>query len=118
MLDTKFKQLLSEVSDWHTPLPDNDPRAEPNPTYPPELTRVKCQSKSCEDCGIECPTGRRVDIRQHRGNGNLHWRQRCLNCGMVKDPFTGLFTLSPQQAHSKWAQFVRDFPRGKKASAK
>lgn len=138
MTDDEFKKRLSEVADWK--LPDTpretslnakkkrgrksaediyqETREEiffeefggVNPTYPPMLTRVKVQSCICEDCGKECPNGRKKETKLYETGSKKtrNWREKCVTCNLAKNPFTGKFELSTQEASFVWTNFLRD----------
>jgi hypothetical protein len=137
MDDELFKQKLSEVADWRIPQTLTSTatgeakrgRGRPskeqlyqaqheetfldefggvNPTFPPQLLKVKCSAETCGDCGKVCEQGRRKENKLYDGNGKKHWRERCINCGMIKNPYTGEFDLSPAKSSQIWNNFLRD----------
>lgn len=80
--------------------------SQPNESVPPEILRIKVQSKNCEDCGRLCPEGRRVECKQH-STGRTHWREYCTTCELYKDPATGKFTLPKLGSHQHFISFYR-----------
>jgi hypothetical protein len=137
MNDEEFKKRLSEVADWHIPdLKDWEikqakqkargkgrPSAEEkyqeeheaiflemfngkNPTIQPVVTNVKVQSCMCEDCGRFCEKGRRTELTRYTTN-RTHWRERCVTCGMNKNPNTGAWDLSNKDASGQWSNWLR-----------
>ena len=138
MDDKLFKQKLSEVADWRIPESLTDKPKEParpkkrgrpsleslyqeehenaflelhngtNPTYPPEILRVRCQPTDCADCGAHCPRGRKKEKKLYEANKKRHWRERCVTCGLWQNPFTGAFDLPTAKASAVWNSYVRD----------
>jgi hypothetical protein len=134
LTDDEFKKKLSEVAEWvipetprETSLNQKKKRGRKsaeeefqeaheeifleihegrNPTYPPMITRVKCQPVDCEDCGKHCENGRRMEIKQYDTN-RIHWRKRCVTCEKNENPWTGEFDLTPQKAATEWAGWLR-----------
>lgn len=132
-----YEQLLSEVAEWTVPKlsatdireakkrgrgrPTNESIYEEqnllkfleqhggvNPTYPPELKKLKCQGHNCQDCGEYCPNGRHTEKKMYEANRTRHWREKCVTCNKFKNPLTGEFDLDPSIASHKWNQFLRD----------
>jgi len=116
-----FEQLLTEVSEWHKPLDLSEstasPRSgrprqreieDPNFTLPPEIIKLKIKAVDCGDCGRHCEQGRRIDIRLYQNKMGTHYRQRCMACGMVLDPYTGEFTLDTVKGSQKWHSYLRE----------
>jgi hypothetical protein len=66
-----------------------------NPTMAPELTRVKIQNTTCEDCGKTCEKGCRKEIKFYKATpGHVaHRRVHCKNCGFYQNPETGVFDI-------------------------
>jgi hypothetical protein len=81
-----------------------------NPTAPPEIIRLKNQATVCDDCGCDCPQGRKKEKKLYQtGSKKLrNWRERCVTCNKNKNPFTGKFDLSPQEAPHIWTTFLRE----------
>ena len=81
-----------------------------NPTMAPELLKVKNQSCVCEDCGCVCAEGRRKERKLYETGvqAKRNWRERCLTCGLSKNPFTGRFELTSTEASHVWTKFLRD----------
>jgi hypothetical protein len=77
-----------------------------NPTVPLELVKVKCAT-TCEACGLDCPNGRTVDSKLYKVSGQKHWREKCMACMKTKNPITGKFDLTPQEAPHRWAEYYR-----------
>lgn len=77
-----------------------------NPTYAPLLLKLKVQACVCEDCGKVCKEGRKKEKKRHDSN-RIHWREKCITCGMTENPWTGEFDLNSAQASVKWADWLR-----------
>jgi len=77
-----------------------------NPTAAPELLGLKNQSRACEDCGTTCTKGRVTEKIRYEYQGQAIWRERCRNCGMSKDPFTGKFDVDPLDMTNKYRQWL------------
>ena len=85
-----------------------------NPTYAPEITKVKIQAVTCGDCGELCEQGRRTEIKFcAAGRNEMPYRkERCVECNLYRDPDTGKFTVSTgrsthvfaQHAKNKWSE--------------
>ena len=135
MNNDEFKKRLSEIAEWEIPkLTETDlkpirkkgrPSEEElyqneheqifmeiyngvNPTHTPKLGKVKIQPVTCDDCGEHCPNGRRKEKKVYEANGNKHWREKCITCGMSQNPFTKKFDLTVAEASSRWANYWRD----------
>jgi hypothetical protein len=91
-----------------------------NPTYTPQVTKVKIQPTVCNDCGRHCPEGRRQEIKfYNQPNHAPHRRERCLECNLYRDPDTGIYELKQgpaAQVFLNWAK--REFNARKKPSNK
>jgi hypothetical protein len=138
MTDEEFKQRLSEVAEWELPkLTPTDIREAKksargkhkrtkeelyqleheqvfleifqgiNPTLKPVLTKIKYQPQYCP-CGKLWDNGCPRDFKLYHKNGQTYWREKCLNCNMTKNPYTGEFDLGPYQASTVWASFARE----------
>lgn len=138
MNDEEFKQKLSEVAEWKIPDTPRETSLNAkkkrgrksnedeymelreeifyeefggvNPTYPPMLLKVKCQPTICGDCGRTCENGCHKEKKLYEtGKGKKrNWRERCVTCGLHKNPFTGKFELNSNQAPHAWTSFLRD----------
>lgn len=137
MDDKEFKNLLTSVAEWHIPksITGNDsilpkrkrgrPTSEEqyqlareqifkqefdgvNLTFPPQLLKLKNTAVDCSDCGQHCENGRHTEKKLHIANKIRHWREKCVTCGLVKNPVTGKFDLKPGQAGLIWNDFLRD----------
>lgn len=138
MDDEEFKRRLSEVADWKLPDTPRETSLNAkkkrgrksaedeyqelreeifyeefggvNPTYAPMLIKVKCQPTTCEDCGKLCPSGRKKEKKLYETGSkkNRNWREKCVTCNMAKNPFTGKFDLSTQQASFVWTNYLRE----------
>jgi len=138
MDDELFKKKLSEVAEWHIPtvseggftkLPKRRGRKTneelyqeqheeiflelfegKNPTVGPVVTKVHNQPTVCEDCDKICPNGRHKEQKFYkaRRKGKDHWREKCLTCGLQKNPFTGDFDCNPQKAATYWYAWIHD----------
>lgn len=98
MSDLEVKQYYKQLMAWQD--------QQPNMGIAPEIKTVKIQPVDCEDCGRHCPEGRRVERKLHE-TGQRHWRYRCRECGLYRDPMTGQYTLTPQVAHQYLGQYYR-----------
>lgn len=78
----------------------------PNDSVGPEIKRLKIQPVNCEDCGNTCANGRKLESKLHQ-TGKPHWRTRCVECNLYKDPVTGKFTINPQSVHSYMGSYYR-----------
>lgn len=123
MRDEEFKQRLTEVAEWHIPL-DIDlqqgvanklkklaklqAEGEPigNPTYPPKLDRIKHPDMACEDCG-KIVQGRKKEIQIYKNKTICGRKEKCVNCGLHKDPYTGQFCLTGTEASIKWNSYAK-----------
>lgn len=86
-----------------------------NPTFPPQLLKLKKCATNCDDCGKQCPNGREKEKKLYQTGNKKNWRERCLTCGMTKNPYTGEFDLDTIKASQVWNAFVRDIkPKAKK----
>jgi len=133
-----FKKKLTEVADWHIPKISEGGHPKPlrgrgrksneelyqeqheevfiemfdgkNPTVGPVVTNVHCQPTICEDCDKICPKGRKKELKYYSPNkkGKNHWREKCLTCGLQKNPFTGDFDCNPQKAATYWYAWIHD----------
>ena len=79
-----------------------------NPTFPPQITKLKHQEKICEDCGQCCPEGRHIEKKRYTSAKKTSWRSRCVTCGLCQNPFTGQYDLSTAKASAVWADFLKD----------
>jgi len=75
--------------------------------FPPVLTKVKKQSQNCDDCNRHCPDGREIDVKIHEHHGQRIWRQRCVNCGLYKNPDSGKFDLNSREVHLALSKYIR-----------
>lgn len=138
MDDKEFRRRLSEVADWRIPETQQETSNNAkkkrgrksndeiymelreqifheefdgiNNTIPPMLVRVKCQPTTCEDCGEHCPNGRKKETKLYETGSKKvrNWRERCLTCDKSKNPFTGKFDLTTQQASHIWTNYLRE----------
>lgn len=134
MDNEEFKRKLTEVADWKIPDTPRETSLNAkkkrgrkshedeymelreeifyeefggvNPTYPPMLLKLKIQSCACEDCGKVCKEGRKKEKKLYDSN-RLHWREKCVTCGMTKNPWTGAFDLDSTKAALVWAEWLR-----------
>lgn len=79
-----------------------------NPTHTPVVTKIHCQPTTCDDCGKHCPNGRHKEKKIYEANGNKHWREKCITCGLSQNPFSKKFDLTVAEASSRWANYWRD----------
>jgi hypothetical protein len=133
-----FRKKLSEVADWHIPTISDGGNIKPknkrgrktneelyqqqheevflelfngkNPTVGPVVTKIHCQPTVCQDCDKICPNGRRKEIKFHKATRKekAHWRQKCLTCGLQKNPFTGDFDCNSQKAATYWYAWLHN----------
>jgi hypothetical protein len=133
MTNDEIKQKLSEIVEWEIPKIEKteiksdrrkltkeekyqyaheqefmDIFEGVNPTVAPKVIRIKIQPVTCDDCGKHCPDGRRKEKKVYEANGNRHWREKCITCGMSQNPFTKQFDLTVAEASSRWANYWRD----------
>jgi hypothetical protein len=88
-----------------------------NPTYPPQLVKVKVQACECSDCGRYCSEGRQVDKKIYVANNIRHWREYCKTCAMTRNPYTKKFDLRGGAASMTWNNYLR-YLREKKSTTK
>lgn len=98
MSESEVKKYYEQLMAWR--------EQQPNPSVQPEIIKVKTQPVDCPDCGKHCPNGRRTEKKLHE-SGSRHWRERCTECDMFKDPLTDQFTLSKQASHQYFIQFYK-----------
>lgn len=98
MTDAEAEDYYERLMAWRATQPNN--------SVPPEILKVKIQAVDCEDCGVHCAEGRRVETRLC-STGQRHWRTRCEACNLYKDPATGQFSIEPQVAHSYLMSYYR-----------
>lgn len=79
-----------------------------NPTFPPQILKVKNSKQTCPDCGVECPFGHHKEIKKYISNNKVNWRERCCVCNRWKNPYTGQFDLTNSNASQTWNAFLRD----------
>lgn len=133
MNDEEFKRKLTEVADWHIPeiKLDGTTRRQVrgrlsnetkyqneheqiffeifggiNPTAVPTVTNIKPAATTCDDCGRHCPNGRAKEKKLYQ-TGKNHWREKCITCGMNKNPYTGVFDLTTNRATAEWTIWLR-----------
>jgi hypothetical protein len=80
--------------------------SQPNDNIAPEIVKLKPQPTTCDDCGLHCATGRRVESKISI-TGTKHWRTKCLECNLYKDPATGEFTLEPHRVPTYLSTYYR-----------
>lgn len=132
MRDDEFKSKLTEVAEWEIPVtmePAEQGRTKRqkkldelgqncfNPTYPPKIKTLKHTRQNCEDCG-KTVEGRQKDITVYRQNGRSGLKEKCVTCGLHKDPYTGEFTLNGTEASIKWNSFCKPNQRRYKVKEK
>lgn len=79
-----------------------------NPTLPPKILKVHNQAELCTDCGRHCAEGRKKEKKLYEANKKKHWREKCITCGLTKNPFTGQFDLNSSLASYVWNDYCRD----------
>jgi hypothetical protein len=130
MDDAEFKRRLSEVADWEIPKnprdtslnqkkkrvkkqDEDDIIEEPvfaddnNPTIPPLLKKVRVAMTTCEDCGEQCPKGRRTTIKLYERGDKKYWREDCNTCSRAKNPYTGEFDVKGVAANQLWYSYMK-----------
>ena len=133
MNNDEFKQKLSLVAEWCLPVTPSDSvnvtkkkralqqiddaedldQEEDTPIVvceeklQPIVTKIHIQAVDCTDCGQLCALGRRTELQVHSSNNKRHWRERCVTCNKVKNPYTDEFTLKPNEATVYWNSFHR-----------
>lgn len=79
-----------------------------NPTVPLELQAVKPVQSHCEHCDQMVQGGPHIEKKLVLSGPRKHWRERCLTCGLCKDPYTGQFALTGTEASIKWNSYLRN----------
>lgn len=115
-----FQDLLDQCADWHREtVKDLDgrgrARSKPtdNNTLPIVIDRIKTQPTICEDCGLICDHGRRVESRVYF-TGSRHWRERCLTCNRFRNPESGCFDVMNGKVNYVYTKFARRKKRSDK----
>lgn len=122
MRDEEFKQKLTEVADWEIPLDSEGSNqhlklkklarlqqqedVEVNDTLSPRILNIKYCESSCEDCG-KIVQGRRKEIQVYRNKSVCGLKEKCVNCGLHKDPYTKEFNLTGIEASIKWNRYAK-----------
>lgn len=80
-----------------------------NPTYAPEITKLKIQAVTCGECGELCEQGRRIEIKFcPAGRNEMPYRkERCVECNLYRDPASGKFSVSVARATHVFAQHAK-----------
>ena len=80
-----------------------------NPTYAPEITKLKIQAVTCGDCGEICEQGRRTETKFCAGGRNevAYRKERCVECNLYRDPATGKFTITAGRSTHIFAQWAK-----------
>jgi hypothetical protein len=80
-----------------------------NPTYAPEITKIKIQAVTCGDCGELCEQGRRTEIKFcAAGRNEMPYRkERCVECNLYRDPVSGKFSVSMGRAAHVFSQHAK-----------
>jgi hypothetical protein len=130
MNNDEFKQRLSQVAEWCLPVSpgdsvnitkkkrsrqqiDDEDQEDDTPIevcedrLQPMVTKIHIQPVDCTDCGQLCANGRRTELQVYSSNNKRHWRERCVTCNKVKNPYTGEFDLKPSEAAVCWNSFNR-----------
>jgi hypothetical protein len=74
-----------------------------NPTLPIEIKKVTLPEEPCPDCD-KMVSGRCIQ-RFIAVTPQRHWRDRCGGCNLVKNPFTGKYTLMGANIQRVFEQF-------------
>jgi hypothetical protein len=117
MRDEEFKKRLTEVADWYTPVDIDSKTAsskivdrcedqQPNDTLSPKILKLKYAKATCQDCG-KIVQGRHKDIQLYKRKNNVGFKEKCLACGLHKDPYTGKFNITGTEAAIKWSAYFR-----------
>lgn len=101
MSDSEVEAYYEKLIKWRESLP--------NDSVPPEILKLKCAEKPCDDCGQHLTEQRKVESKKYDSAGG-HWRTRCVNCTKYQHPLTKEFSISQGASH----QFFLDFYRPKK----
>ena len=105
------KQELEEESMSSEDNEDNEDNdlgisEDQNVTLPVQLLEAKIQSCQCSDCGKFCEHGRKKESQFYFKAGKKFIREKCATCKLHKDPNTGKFSLSAQQAPTVWYAYL------------
>jgi hypothetical protein len=98
MTDTEADELYEWIMAWR--------EQQPNEHLPPVIIKLKIQPTACEDCGRHCENGRRTEHKLCT-TGAQHWRHRCAECGLYKDPADGSYSLDPKGVHQYLGSYYR-----------
>jgi hypothetical protein len=112
MDEKKFKEELSKIAEWYTPIVTNNdhgggrkpmPTSKPNEKLGPVIKELLPTLNPCEWCGIignatvknhtirfTTPDGKRPDRR---------WEHRCQQCKRLWDPKTGIVKEKPKSKY-------------------
>ena len=77
-----------------------------NPSHPIQLKDVKRKGEICGDCGIICNRGREKDYKLYQGKEKTTWREKCIECGKYKNPYTQRFELDSLKAQSALNSYI------------
>lgn len=80
-----------------------------NPTLNWEIKKIKHQTRLCEDCG-ELVNNRIVELKICE-YPKPHWRERCANCKMSRNPDTGQFDLTSTEASNTYRELLTKNPQ-------
>lgn len=109
MSDEEAEELYEWVMAWR--------EQQPNEGLPPLIKTVKIQAKDCEDCGRHCPNGRRTEHKLCQ-TGVKHWRHRCTECSLYRDPSDGSYSLDAHGVHQYLCSYYRPTLKGDKHGPK
>jgi hypothetical protein len=91
MSDTEVNKYHSKLMAWL--------EQQPNYSTGPEITKLKYEPRSCEDCSRQCKKPRVVESKLVQ-QPVQYWRTRCNICCLYKDPATGKFSLNSVGVHN------------------
>ena len=123
MDEKRFLEILDQLSHWERPrvgpngaksvdkrakkpievddeeeLEDIEPVDEnkENTSIAPVIVKLKPRAELCTDCGKVCDEPR-VVTKKRNDNPVTHWRVKCVNCGLYRDPNSKKFCLKSNQ---------------------
>lgn len=77
-----------------------------NPTFPLQITELKTCEQACVACGQICKGGQSKEAKFFNKPKN-HWREKCVTCGLYKNPYTGRYELTSFQSSQAWFAWTR-----------
>lgn len=116
MRDEDFKQKLSEVAVWQEVRADAEgsggykKKADPDAPSTIKVVKLVYAKTSCEDCGLAVE-GRHKELQVYKNKSVCGLKEKCLTCGLHKDPYTGQFCLNGTQASIKWSSYSKGYKK-------